>query len=507
MLKRLPAFLRSTPRPWQAALILFLAAFIVYRPALNRVFVLDQIWYFAELEGQTALGDGLRQYDYAATRRYWKGDDALFRPLLFVELAVANRFFSYHHIWWNTANLTLHALVGLLLFRLLVTIRPSPFALAAALLFVVLKPPLELVLWNHLGGYLLGSLCLVIALGAFVLTVHAEGRRPSGTTTAFTLAFTAADLFHEAFVPVSLFAALLVVGIEWRRGTRPTIGRVLVLISPVVTFCGLYFFHSRRVERLWYVDRPDIQGIFDARHVITTLPTTLDVIARWTAEVAFPSALTFFPIAFNRLAKTFAFSWQSPLHLFNAALALAALLVWGRSLSWRNIERRLPLLLLLSAALFTYTVIICLGRPRTEVLAITYYLYIFCLLFSTILYAAVDFDRIEGLRAAAAGMVVAAFIVLHGSESFAVTRAIGRANQRASNYFTRVSRFVDAHKAEAGFSFAVVKEPEDLDPPVTLLQGYPDHPTSIAIRRTTEIVFMPYYDVENPKYILGQTPF
>ena len=507
MLKGLPASLRSTPRTWQAALFLCLAAFILYRPALNRVFVLDQIWYFAERGGDTTLTEGLRHYDYAATRRYWKGDDALFRPLLFVWLAIGDRLFSYHHVWWNAASLALHALVGLFLFRLLVTIRPSPFALAAALLFVVLKPPLELVLWNHLGGYLLASLCLTIALRAFVVTVGADGRPPPGATAAFVLAFTAADLFYEAMVPVSLVAALLVIWTEWRRGARPSIGRTLALLLPVVVFSILYFVHSQRVERLLYVDRPDVQGIFDYRNVMSAVPRSLEVMWRWVAEVTLPSALTFFPRAFNRLAKTFAFSWQSPLHLFNAVLILAALLVFGASLSWRHIRRTSPLLLLLFSAVFAYTAVICLGRPQAEVLATTYYLYIFCLLLAATLYSVVDFDRLQGRTAAAAGVVVAALIVLHAAESLAVTRAIGRANQRASNYFTRVSRFVDSHKAEPGFSFAIVTEPEELDPPVTLIQGYPDRPTSVEIRRSTEIVFMPYYDSAKPKYVLGQVSF
>src|SRR6185295_9222622 len=100
-------------------------AWAVYSPALNRVFASDQIHYLAELDGRTSLADGLRHYDYAATRRYWKGDDALFRPLLFTWLAVGNRLFSYHHLWWNIANLAIHVLVALVLFRLLIVVGPS----------------------------------------------------------------------------------------------------------------------------------------------------------------------------------------------------------------------------------------------------------------------------------------------------------------------------------------------------------------------------------------------
>ena len=90
----------------------------VYGPALNRVFAADQLWYFAEVGGHDSLAAGLKHFDYALSRVYWKGDDLLFRPLLFIWLAVANRLFAYHHIWWNVANLGLHIGVAVVLWRL-----------------------------------------------------------------------------------------------------------------------------------------------------------------------------------------------------------------------------------------------------------------------------------------------------------------------------------------------------------------------------------------------------
>src|SRR6185295_13382059 len=135
---------------------------------------------------------GLRQYDYAATRQHWKGDDALFRPALFVWLAVGNTLFSYHHVAWNVANLALHVLVALALFRLLNTIRPSAAALPVAVLFTVLKPPLELVVWNHLGGYLLACLFLTIGLATFVRLTTSDAPPNSGTFAVFAGSFTLA---------------------------------------------------------------------------------------------------------------------------------------------------------------------------------------------------------------------------------------------------------------------------------------------------------------------------
>src|SRR4051812_40757159 len=225
--------------------VLMLAAFAVYHPALNRVFTADQVWYFAELHGSTSLVEGLRRVDYAAARQYWKGDESLFRPLLFVWLAIENTLFSYHHVWWNIANVFLHAFVGVCLFHLLLTIRRSWWALGAALLFVVLKPPLELVTWNHLGGYLLACAFLMTGLRAYVQLLDEPAGR-SRSSLAFVMSFTAAGLFYETMVPIGLLAAVLVMAVkrQWR----------LPLMLPAVIFGVLYTIHMQHVARLLYVD-------------------------------------------------------------------------------------------------------------------------------------------------------------------------------------------------------------------------------------------------------------
>ena len=159
---------------------------------------------FAELNGRSSLLEGLRHHDYAATRRYWKGDDSLYRPLLFVWLAFANWLFSYHHAWWNAANVVLHGLVVLCLFRLLLTIRSSRFAFGAALLFLVMKPSMELVVWHHLGGYLLACIFLMIGVRAFVQLTGRQERSPSlSVLVTYALAFTTASLFYEAMAVVA----------------------------------------------------------------------------------------------------------------------------------------------------------------------------------------------------------------------------------------------------------------------------------------------------------------
>jgi hypothetical protein len=495
------------PRPPRGPLALFVLGMValpVYGPGVNRVFADDQISYFAELGGRTSLAAGLQHYDYAASRRYEKGDDALFRPLLFVWLAVSNRLFSYHHAWWNVATLGLHVLVAFFLFRFLATVWPSRLALAGATLFLVMKPSLELPVWNHLGGYLLACLFLMIGFRAFLhIMLSGETPVPSRVLATYALSFTAAALTYEALLPVCVLAGILIGFLNRRHQRRPGLRMTLAAAAPVIVFAALYTFHMLRVERISYVDRPDVPGIFGLNNVISIFPRSLDALAHWTAEAAVPSALTFTPMTFHRLAKHFSFLWKSPLHLCNVLLSIMTLQLLVNSVSRSRLNRYLPLILLQCGAVFLYVAVIGLGRPQSDLMEIAYYLYFFCLMLVALAYTVIDFDRMRAWMMPAAWLIITALITLHAVETRATTREIGRVNASASSYLSTVSHFVDEHKGEPGFTFAIQNPPPRLDPEIRLREGYPDDPAAVVhVWRLTEILFKPYYNSRQPKYVI-----
>lgn len=500
---RAPLAGRRLPLP-AVALLLSAAAWIVYSPALNRVFVADQLWYFAELGGSTSLADGLRHYDYAATRRYWKGDDALFRPLLFVWLAVLNAAFTYHHAWWNLASLMLHALVGLALYRLLVRIAPAPFAFGAALLFVVLQPQVELVIWNHLGGYLLAALLLVIGLQAFAKMAVAERAVSSGEWVRYALAFTAAALCHEAMVVAAVIAALTVVHVWRRRGRRVPAAGWVALAAPPFVFATLYGVHAARVSRLLYVDRPDGEGILGLANLARAAPATVQALGHWSMEVLVPTALTFGAEPYLRLVKSFTPALERPLQAVNVVVAITLVGALVSSTSREHLRRVAPLLVVVGGALLAYAAIICLGRSAQEaVSAATYYLYLFSVLALVLAYAVVDPRRLTGLRRAAAAISLGVFLLLHAAGTRAVTAEVGRVNAEASRYLKEVARFVDAYRHDPEFTFAIAKPRPHVDPEVRLREGYPDERDAPEhVRRVTEILFSRYYTTDRPKYVL-----
>jgi hypothetical protein len=491
-------------RRWGAAVLLCAAIGWVYRPGLNHNFVTDQLWYFAELGGSTSLVDGLRHYDYAATRRYWKGDDILFRPLLFTVLAVENTLLTYHHVWWNLVTVGLHALVAIALYRLLLSIQPSALAWLFALLFAVMTPPVELALWNHLSGYLLAWLCLTIGLRAFIQLSRGDAAGPRrGRTVVFVLAFGAACFLHESMVPISLLAAGLLLWSEWRGGVPVTVRRTLSLISPAIAFALIYVgVHVPRVQRLTYVDRSDHQSVLALGTLLELPQHVVTILTRWIGEALLPSAVTYKAHMIVRPTKEFAFAWTDPVHALNAGLAIALGGVLLTAVSARTLRARWPIIALTAAAAMAYVAVISLGRPSWEIANTSYYMYPVCVLFLTLLYTTLDAARLSGWRVRAAALLLIAGVALHATTSRTLTREIGNVHSTVSTYITAVARFVDEHRHEPGFTFALRPHPDIFDREIGLREGYPDDPAArIVVRRMTEILFARYYEFRDPRYV------
>ena len=497
--------LKASLSTWWGAAVLLTIAVVVYGPAMNRVFADDQINYLAELNGRTSLADGLHHVDYAVTRRFWKGDDALFRPLVFTWLALGNTLFSYHHVGWNVATLLLHVLVAIALFRLLITIRPSPFALPGAVLFLVLKPPIELVLWNHLGGYLLAAGCFAAGARTFVRLTRSNGAHALRDAAAYAAAFAAAALCYETMAIVSLLGAAIAFALERRRTGTIAIRPAAVLLVPAALFVSLYAVHATRVERLTYVDRPDAHDALEAGDLVRSLSAEGTVVTRWIAEFALPSAVELSARPFSRFETSFGVSWTDPRLQVNALVAVAALFVAGLSSSLAQWKRNLPLLLFLVGSMVLYICVIGLGRSSAEILGITYYTYLFGLVAAVVIYAIVDFDRMlpRPLLVGLAGATLLATIGVHAGETVAAVRGVERNNHYQSLYLQRLINFVDQHRSEPDFTFAILPNPESLDPEIYLVEGYPHDPDARSQRRRlSEILFARYYNGRNPKYLL-----
>jgi hypothetical protein len=195
-------------------------------------------------------------------------------------------------------------------------------------------------------------------------------------------------------------------------------------------------------------------------------------------------------------------SWRSPFVVFNVIVAAFALVLLVRVVSVRQAGKTLPLLLLVGGAVLIHAGLICLTRSMTDAVGIfSHRLYLFALLLAPALYAAADATRLTRRVTHVAAGVLAGFVIVHAIGTWEVARQIGRDNARASSYVSEIADFVDAHRAEPGFTFALPSHPPDVDPAFDLLEGYPDDPAA-TLREVpvTDILFARYYDAVHPQY-------
>jgi len=476
----------------------FLAAalinLLVYHPSFHRVFAADQVSYLAELKGDTSLAAGLRLADYGVSRRYWKGDETLFRPLLFVWMAVANSLFGYNYLLWNIANFLIHLAVVFWLYKLLSQLQEGIFAGLFAILFSVMTAGCELVMWNHLGGYMLGFACMLAALWA------AE----RGSLVLCVCAATLSCFFYECMVPVSLLLAAYV----FHRRRETGIPLRLAALLPAILFGAVYLVHRHYASRFAFVSRADYRAPFTLSN-LAELPLNCGwLFFDWTRKSLLPSLLLISTNYMKRFACTFTLNTNAPTEIANACILVLLLVFLWEGISRKHIAKRLPLLLFCVVTLGAYAAILATGRSMLEIDRNCYYPYFFELIFIIIVYSLVDFTRLSPVARGASIGALVLFIVLNAALTSSRARGVETQYARADHYFSFIARFIGEHRNEPGFSFVVKNPPPEEDPPYKLREGYPDQKTApMTEPPVSAILYARYYDAIHPRYIYnGQIP-
>jgi hypothetical protein len=477
---------------------------VVYSPAFHRVFADDQIYYLAELHGSTSLTDGLHFWDYAITRYYAKGDETLFRPLLFVWLAAANSLFGYHYVYWNIANFAIHLTVVFLLYAVLSRIQPGIFAALFALLFSVSTAHVELVMWNHLGGYLLAFACLLMAILAAEKHFTKENQRSDHNLAIYAAAMTISCLFYETMVPISVFIGTYILCHAWKINRKLDFRLVASAALPVVIFIVLYIIHYFHSIRFTYVYRAngDSKSIFFLQNLIETPVNSINVITRWTAQLLFPSNLTFLFGYTHRFVENFTLNMTIPLMIVNVLVVVSAFFYLAKGFSFELLAQRPPFALFSILSIFAYALIICVGRPMPMIDSIGYYLYFFALLFFLGAYSLIDFKRLDRRPRQMASVSLGVLIIINAYLTLSLSNEVYQLDKEGDLYFQRITSFVDAHRDEPGFTFAVKKPPPTIDLFEHLAIGYPDQLNRSTRDLTlSQIFYYKYYDSNNPKYV------
>ncbi len=478
-------------------LVLLAVCLPIYAPALDRFFAADQIIYFADLRNDTSLAAGLQRWDYSNSRIYNRGDELLYRPLLFTGLALENTFFGYNYRAWNLTCLLLHFLVVWILYEFLRFLHPSIFAAAFALLFAVFAADVELVMWNHLSGYLLGYALILAAL--FAARRAAVAPSPNRALLAYAVIITLAMGFYEMAVVTAVLAPLYL----WFSLRE----------KPAFRFRPLFF---ASVVPLCCFGIPYLAHLFNGRHLLFTithpaneqtpliiraasLPGTwfLRLLNPWYVEYALRPLYRFIVVHVGNIdvlaQTTFVFT----------LLAVLGLFCLKPHPPFSPGTRRFAALLVTLLAI--YTVLNSVGRDYAE--NNTYYVYFFALLGVVLLYSFLDFSRSTRLAQTLALAILVVFIAANAVRTLEISRDVQASTQEPNRYFDHIQAFVDQHRNEPGFSFAILDTPKKTDPTTKVWLGY-SYSSKPIILPYSALMYLRYYDPMHPKYVLnnGQVP-
>ena len=162
---------------WLGSLLVLALIAYAYGPSLRHGPRADQWTYLTETLGEYRFADVVAHtWSYSRTRMINPGDTQLYRPLLFVLLAVEKTLFGNDFLCWQATGVVLHSLVSLLLFLILRRIRALTVGADAArsvvdalplvltIFFATNFAILEQVIWSHIAGYLVLTALILTSL-------------------------------------------------------------------------------------------------------------------------------------------------------------------------------------------------------------------------------------------------------------------------------------------------------------------------------------------------------
>jgi len=473
------------------AAVLILCTLYVYFPSLNMVFINDQLSYFLELDGETSLTSGLQLLDYGAQRRYNKGDEVLYRPLLFLFLSLENSLLKRNFKLWNAVKLVLHISLVYLLFEMLWRIRPTSFAFGVAMTFGLLMSNFTLVTSNHLGGYLVGYGLLLTALWAAREMGSAGENTGSRWFWIYGVSMTNAMLFHEIAV-IASFAVIAYVG--WCRWGKSDIRKkrfVVALGAPILFYAVLYSYHAWQCDRFLWIDP---HGTYSS--LIELLLNISLLIVYWLQHIFLPVSGQ---IVFSFMNYT---SWSLPYVKLIPQIILPGLL-WIIVLVclWQGFERKhfresLSFAILIFFLIVSYATINVIGRSRNA-FQISYYDYFPAFFGAVMLYSLIDFSRVRVTKITVA-MICLLLLVLHnGLEIRKNSRLVQEIYKPVASYLELVERQVRPELSQPGFSFLIKKLPPEWDIRIKGYVGYPDQGNVVEMTLLSAL-YGKYYNAKNP---------
>jgi hypothetical protein len=500
-------------RNWIAVGLILTVNLITFFPSFFHVARSDQIIFLIDNADDDELAPLLtRTYSFCRSRILDKGDEILFRPLLYVFLSVQKWLFGYQFFWWQVVIFLLHLGVVFQLRRILKRFIPEGWSADwGALLFSVLYVSHEMVTWQHLGGY---SICFILILYSleYLMRYEESGYLLSSHLAKAIVLLVVAAFFYEYALVVSLFAFIFL----WVQGRcqKVPLSRLyflLWLILPVVVYSYIsYLDYTLRhiTPQVVGYSQGENPNLFMGLVLIVTFPLFAPFV---------PSLLN---IYYNERMLLASYLWPNVLRAFHPNsfgmwmnVVLLVLAVGTGILILRDLCRRKKIdvsniknwdLFFFGLALL-YLGMILAGRMSIRSLEYMrnglYHFYFVEIFFMIALYAWMSQNQQiwSALTKRCVLIVLIAAIFLNAYQSHRWVDDMRKDHTALFQLFNKIESFRLKHKQEKDFSFSFVWS--DVRFPVQFTIGYP---LAGEFKRSEliEMLYRKYINKDKSKYYL-----
>lgn len=267
----------------------------------------DQLIYLHTISKYQNLSDILANAP-SWNRTNFAGDHILYRPILFIQMGFFYYFFKYNFLYWQIASLVLHILVtaGLYILSHQGKLKNSLYPFLLSALFGVSFLSSELVLWNHISGYITFSLFSVYAV---LFSVKYLRTNKTMFGIAALVLGVLAEFTYELGVIVNGLLAIVLLHSHLFTPRSP-IKKNSHLVLLLLFFCGVMLYPALSILDL------TIRG-FHVSNIGGSAPFGIKLLhATWYAlqQISFWIGGLFFPSAYDIRAGD-----RSSFKLFNLA--------------------------------------------------------------------------------------------------------------------------------------------------------------------------------------------
>jgi hypothetical protein len=437
----------------------------------------DHQIFLGEIAHAQSLPDLIKEsYSYNRSREQMIGDKVLFRPLLYMTLAVDRWLFGYDFFWWQLIAFILHLAAQGCLFKVLNDFVSVRWSFAIVLLNSLLLLQQEMVGRHHLSGYLFFQIFALLAVYQFFKYCQ----NPDKNKKLFFSAVIWLTVSFFACECALILNALLIglVWMPWKLIFARFSNRQKALIFLPVTLYGLVsgtdFF--LRTQHFSYTQ----EGLTGSAHLSSFnigvfLSNFTNIIKMTFQGFLFPAYTKLKFIGHQYHYEAFDFRLETVPQIFNAVLLVSFVgyfifcissVIKNRAVIksfWDPKVFIFGLLMLLFA--IGYAGLLCLTRLQLipDYLRTAphhlYFIYSFSLLGLTLLVLPF-FSFIDHSRLLIKQILFALIISLAGLQGYYTYHLNNdlRAHWEPQRIFLReVDHFVKEHKRELDFSFAIFK--------------------------------------------------